>query len=188
MKTISKLLAALMPVSLSIVHAQTTAPAPAPSPAAQAQKPCSAPESRQFDFWIGDWDVTTPDGKAAGTNLIRPILGNCVLHENWAGKGGSAGQSFNAYDARRKLWHQTWVDASGGVLMLDGQFENGGMTLSDRTLPGKSNPDAINEITWTPGADGSVRQHWRVSKDGGKTWTTSFDGKYVRSSRPQPAR
>jgi hypothetical protein len=23
--------------------------------------PCSAPESRQFDFWIGDWDVFTPE-------------------------------------------------------------------------------------------------------------------------------
>ena len=45
---------------------------------------------------------------------------------------------------------------------------------------------AMNEITWTRGADGTVRQLWRVTKDGGKTWTTAFDGKYVRSSRPQP--
>ena len=26
---------------------------------------CSAPEHRQFDFWVGDWDVTTPTGKLA---------------------------------------------------------------------------------------------------------------------------
>ena len=43
-------------------------------------KPCTAAENRQFDFWIGDWDVTTPNGKAAGTNRINPILGGCVLH------------------------------------------------------------------------------------------------------------
>ena len=33
-------------------------------------------------------------------------------------------------------------------------------------------------ITWTPNADGSVRQHWETSTDDGKTWKTSFDGLY----------
>src|SRR5690349_14625624 len=28
---------------------------------------CAAPESRQFDFWIGDWDVFGPAGKLVGT-------------------------------------------------------------------------------------------------------------------------
>ncbi len=168
------------------------APAAAALPAAPRPVPCVAAENRQFDFWIGDWDVTTPDGKPAGTNLIRPILGGCVLHESWRGRGNFAGESFNVYDARRKVWHQTWVDGSGGLLQLDGKFENGGMTLSDRAVdpdaPGKPDRKALNEITWTPGADGSVRQHWRTSADGGKTWQTSFDGKYVKANRPQPAR
>ena len=53
-------------------------------------------------------------------------------------------------------------------------------------LPGRKDPARMNEITWTPNADGSVRQHWRTTKDGGKTWETAFDGKYVRSRRPQP--
>jgi hypothetical protein len=162
----------------------TTAPAPAPAKA----PPCSKAEHRQFDFWIGDWDVVNPKGEPAGTNVIKPILGGCVLHESWVGKGNFTGQSFNAYDAARGRWHQTWVDMSGGVLMLDGSFENGAMTLSDKDVAGKKDANAINEISWTPNADGSVRQHWRVSKDGGKTWTTSFDGKYVRSARAQPVR
>ena len=140
--------------------------------------PCAATEKRQFDFWIGDWDVTKPDGKPAGTNLIRPILGGCVLHESWKGQGSFVGESFNVYDARRKVWHQTWVDGAGNVLMMDGKFEDGRMTLADR--------NSINEISWTPNPDGSVRQHWRTSMDGGRTWTTAFDGKYVRSNRPQP--
>ncbi len=137
---------------------------------------------------MGDWDVTTPDGKPAGTNLIKPILNGCVLHESWKGRGNFVGESFNVYDARRKVWHQTWVDGTGNTLMMDGKFENGSMTLSDRDVPGKADRNAINEITWTPNADGSVRQHWRTSADGGKTWKSSFDGKYVKSSRPQPAR
>ena len=62
-------------------------------------------------------------------------------------------------------------------------LRNGSMVLSDATLPGKKDAKQVNEITWTPNADGSVRQHWRVSPDGGATWTTSFDGKYVRAKR-----
>ncbi|MBL8522054.1 MAG: hypothetical protein JNN20_00045 [Betaproteobacteria bacterium] len=168
-----------------------TPPPPQPASAAAtppAPPPCTRSENRQFDFWIGDWDVTTPDGKLAGTNLIKPILNGCVLHENWKGRGGFTGESFNVYDARRKVWHQTWVDGTGSMLMMDGRWEGGVMTLSDKDMPGKPDANAISEIAWTPNADGSVRQLWRTSADGGKTWQTAFDGKYVRSERPQPKR
>lgn len=168
--------------------AQTAPPSAATvsSPVPPA-KPCVASEHRQFDFWIGDWEVTSPNGKPAGTNVIKPILGGCVLHENWRGQAGFGGQSFNTYDAKRKIWHQTWVDGTGGLLMLEGRFENGAMTLSDKGMPGKPDANAINEIAWTLLADGAVRQLWRTSADGGKNWTTSFDGKYVRAQREQPA-
>jgi hypothetical protein len=146
--------------------------------------PCSAAESRQFDFWIGDWDVFTPNGKLAGANRIEAIYG-CVLHESWK-SATVQGQSLNVFDADRGVWHQTWIDSTGSLLVIEGKFSGGAMTMSDAALPGKKDAKAVNEITWTPQPDGTVRQHWRVSADGGKTWSTSFDGKYVRSSRPQP--
>jgi hypothetical protein len=148
---------------------------------AQASAPCSAPESAQFDFWIGDWDVFMPSGKIAGTNRITRTYG-CVLHESWQSPGVQ-GQSLNVFDADRGVWHQTWVDSTGSLLVIEGGFRDGAMTMSDAALPGKKDPKQVNEITWTPMPDASVRQHWRVSADGGKTWTTSFDGKYVRSKR-----
>jgi hypothetical protein len=151
---------------------------------AQQPAPCSATQARQFDFWVGDWDVFAPNGKLAGTNRVEPIYG-CVLHESWKADK-VRGQSFNVYDASRGVWHQTWVDSTGSLLVIEGTLRNGAMTMSDATLPGKGDAKAVNEITWTPQADGSVRQHWRASADGGRTWSTAFDGKYVRSSRPQP--
>ena len=142
---------------------------------------------RQFDFWIGDWDVTNPAGKPAGTNVIKPILNGCVLHENWVATGGGfVGQSHKTYDATRNVWHQTWVDAGGNLLVLEGGLDNGTMRLSDKDVPGKKNTAAWNEIAWTPNADGSVRQLWRTTTDGGKNWAVAFDGRYVKSSRPQP--
>ncbi|MEQ1517085.1 MAG: hypothetical protein ABL931_11420, partial [Usitatibacteraceae bacterium] len=100
---------------------------------------------------------------------------------------GFVGQSFNVYDAKRKVWHQSWVDGQGGLLMLEGRFANGTMTLSDAGMPGKPDANAINEIAWTLLPDASVRQLWRTSMDGGKTWAVAFDGKYVRSARTQPS-
>jgi hypothetical protein len=38
----------------------------------------------------------------------------------------------------------------------------------------------LERITWTPQADGSVRQHWQQSADGGKTWSDAFVGIYTR--------
>jgi hypothetical protein len=70
--------------------------------------------------------------------------------------------------------------------VIEGRFSGASMTMSDVTLPGKKDAKAVNEIAWTAQPDGSVRQHWRVSADGGRTWSTSFDGKYVRTTGQQP--
>jgi hypothetical protein len=52
------------------------------------------------------------------------------------------------------------------------------------TAPAGASPDAAapaDRVTWTPNADGSVRQLWEKSADGGATWTTAFDGLYTRA-------
>ena len=138
---------------------------------------CASPEYHQFDFWVGDWTVTAPNGKVVGTNTIDRPLGSCVLQEHWIGAGGTHGSSFNIYDAARKLWHQTWVDDHGTLLLLDGAYADGKMTLSGGT-------STINRITWEQKGSkpDRVRQLWETSTDGGKTWQTSFDGLYTRKT------
>jgi hypothetical protein len=138
--------------------------------------PCSGPEHRQFDFWVGEWRVTAPDGKHAGDNRIEKVLDGCALHENWQGAGGGRGFSYNAYDRTRQVWHQTWVDRQGNLLLLEGGLQDGAMVLSG------TQGATLNRITWTPNKDGSVRQHWQTSTDQGKTWQTAFDGLYRRKT------
>ena len=41
-----------------------------------------------------------------------------------------------------------------------------------------------HRITWTPDADGSVRQLWESTNDKGE-WTVAFDGRYTRRKAPQ---
>jgi hypothetical protein len=145
-------------------------------PSAQSTKPCSAPEYRQFDFWIGEWEVQT-GGQFAGTNAISSEYGGCVIVERWVGAKGLTGSSLNIYDSATRQWHQTWVDSSGSLLLLRGEFKDGAMRLASAGTAGM-----IDRITWTPHADGSLRQLWEQSKDGGDSWTVAFDGLYRRKT------
>ena len=150
-----------------------------PLAAQQPQPPaCATPEYRQFDFWIGTCEVFAPNGQRAGTNTIDSVLGGCALHEQWTSAGGGHGFSYNIYDFTRQVWHQTWVDASGTLLQIEGGLVNGAMVLEGRTV-GRNGP-VLNRITWTPLARDSVRQRWEVRGDTATAWTTVFNGLYVR--------
>src|SRR5215475_16219960 len=107
------------------LRAQSAGPAP-PPPA-----DCRAPEHGQFDFWVGDWDVIDPEGKPAGTNSITLEMGGCALQEHWrAAEGNQIGSSFNVYYPPAKRWYQTWVDSTGGFLLLSGGLEGGKMMFT----------------------------------------------------------
>ena len=70
------------------------------------------------------------------------------------------------------------MDNQGGVLKLVGEFKDGKMVLAgDQVVGGES---VIDRVTWTPNDDGSVRQLWEKSKDGGATWSVAFDGLYLK--------
>lgn len=142
---------------------------------------CTAPEHRRFDFWVGEWRVTQ-GGRPAGENTIRPILNGCALEEAWRGTSGVEGRSLTFYDRRRRRWHQTWIDADGDPLQLDGAWRDGAMRLE-----GGGADDAgplRHRITWTPEPGGGVRQHWETSRDGTQ-WRTVFDGRYTRMRTAQ---
>lgn len=161
------LLLALVLTRSSTLQAQTPAPA------------CAAGQHRQFDFWIGVWDVHQADGKLAGRNTITRAYGGCVIEEHYVGARGYAGGSLNIYDASRDRWHQTWVDNGGLLLKLDGAFRDGKMVMEGETL---DSAGAVQKqrITWEPLPGGKVRQHWQQSTDAGGSWSTLFDGTYTK--------
>lgn len=139
-------------------------------------------ELRQFDFWIGDWTVTTPEGKPAGENRIEKIGAGWGLLENWSGAGGGAGKSLNTWLPEKKQWRQFWIGNGGALELTGGLNERGEMVLvgANTTAAGGTQ---LERITWTPNSDGTVRQHWEQSVDAGATWTTAFDGLYRRKPR-----
>lgn len=165
----------------SEAEAAPESPGSAAAGNAGAREPCSGSEHRAFDFWVGEWEVATPDGKRAGANRIERMFGGCVLQESWRGAGGMTGTSLNGYDPGDGRWHQTWMDSNGVRLELSGGMSGGKMVLQgERPSTERPGTRILHRISWEPRPDGSVRQLWEISEDGGTSWNVAFDGRYTR--------
>ena len=180
-----------MRIAMLLSAVLLAAPAQAQQTPAPANKPppppdCKAAEFRQFDFWIGEWTVPAPGGKPPGHSRIESILDGCVILENWQGGSGYTGKSFNLYNRDTGRWEQFWVDTTGSRLHLVGGLVDGKMVLEGKQDKpnAKTGLTQRERISWTPNADGTVRQLWETSIDDGKTWATSFDGLYQREKSP----
>jgi hypothetical protein len=164
---------------LLLAFAQGPAPSAPPSTPPAPGAACTPAAFRQFDFWIGEWDVVNQRPPAGRTppvakNRITRILDGCAVLEEYETPNGYAGKSLNFHDGRSGKWHQVWIDNGGAPLFLEGGPQGASMVLRDKPASGP-----INRITWTPMEGGKVRQHWETSNDAGGTWQTSFDGLYT---------
>ena len=169
-------------LALAICAATALLVGPAGAGGDSAQKPgaaCDAPVRHQFDFWLGEWDVRDAAGKLVGRNRITRVEGGCALQEQWSGNGGVTGTSLNVFDVERNRWHQTWVDNTGGLLLLDGACVDGRMVLRGQAAAAPSAPTHQQRIAWQELPDGRVRQLWESSADG-SAWSIVFDGYYTR--------
>ncbi len=143
-------------------------------------RPCMfIPEWRQFDFWIGDWDVFTPQGQLAGQNTIQFALDGCLLVENWTSSLGGSGKSINFYDREEKAWRQIWVANNGTVTEFQGIYDQTERVLKFRSRP-TSGRQPLYKLFFYPLTASTVRQYCEQSTDGGQTWTIRYDFTYVR--------
>jgi tetratricopeptide (TPR) repeat protein len=159
--------------------------APLSTQAERNQTPCDyRSESRQFDFWVGDWNVvTTRELTPVGRSHIERTIGNCVIWENWSslGESGYSGKSYNTYNVDLGRWEQFWVDNQGGMIHFRGGLIDAVMDFHTEAIP---QPDGTTLMRWLRfynlGAD-RVRQLSEGSTDGGKTWTVEYDFTYQRT-------
>ena len=156
--------------------------ASAPQITAENAPACRSAEHRQFDFWVGRWDVFDgSSGNRVGSSVIESLYGGCALRENWSQPGFSGG-SLNVYTAADGRWHQTWVDQSGALREFTGGMQGAAMVLvaPSRVRQAPDRP-ALVRMTFTPNADGSVRQYSDYSLDDGATWALRYDYVYRRA-------
>lgn len=147
------------------------------------QQPCEyQAENRQFDFWVGEWNVVpTSGGDPVGASRIEKTLGGCVIWENWSSLGSPyAGKSYNVWNAGFKRWEQFWVDNSGGMIHFYGALKDSVMDFWTDDIPQPDGTKLRRHLQFFNLGPDKVRQFSQGSKDGGKTWSVEYDFTYLR--------
>ena len=189
------LIAAALLLAPALAWAQPLRPPADHSPARRPPTPsraCADAEHRQFDFWVGRWDVS-PTGarKVVAHSLIEALYGGCGIRENWMPIGQDAGGgSLSSYVPAEHAWRQTWVDSSGSRAEFKGGWTGAAMVITGPWPLPDGRPRLVR-MTYTPNPDGSVRQAGEASFDAGRSWAPTFDFTYRRAAAaltPTPAR
>jgi hypothetical protein len=135
--------------------------------------PCVGAKFRQFDFWLGRWDVAptgSPPTARQADSHIAAEAGGCAIFEDFRDLG-THGVSISVFDPATDTWNQTYVDNNATRLVLTGSLVAGEMILD--------NVADDSRIVWSQVAPDRVRQVGQASNDGGQTFpVTQFDLEY----------
>jgi hypothetical protein len=148
----------------------------------QGSSPCDTAEAHQFDFWLGEWDITWGmTGK--GKNSVRKILGGCAIEETFDGTETIPliGRSLTVFSAQFARWNQTWVDNQGSYLMFIGEWDEDDQRMvleRDDLIAGKH---IKQRMVWHHITPVSLDWSWEKSEDGGITWAAEWEIHYQRT-------
>lgn len=141
--------------------------------------PCETlPETRQFDFWLGRWEVRQTNGTLAGHNTIAKKDGGCTIQEQWEGAAGSTGTSVSFYIPSRDQWRQVWVGSGATLIDMTGGLVDGEMRMEGTIEYANLDRVVAFRATWTHAPDGRVRQRMEEFDLATSGWKLWFDGIY----------
>ena len=144
---------------------------------------CDSPESRQFDFWLGEWELTyvENDRPAKSHNHVTKTLDGCAILEEFSGAPGTRldGRSFSTFDRATRKWRQTWVDNTASYLDFTGGPQNGSMVLM-REAESPSGAKFHQRMVYQDIRRDSLKWLWQRSDDGGRSWQTNWEIEYRR--------
>lgn len=138
--------------------------------------------AREFDFWIGDWDVYPTGGnQIVGSSKIEMEASGCFILENWTAIGyPNTGKSMNFVDPSTNKWKQVWVGSGGAVTeYINGVYKDSVMQFESSSTAPNGGAMKIRFRFFNQGAN-QVRQFQEYSMDDGKTWNVSYDLTYIR--------
>jgi hypothetical protein len=159
-------------------------------PANGQTEPCPGPTHRQFDFWLGDWEIRQEllqrDGswiELPARTTVRRVAGACALTEEWRGdvlffwEGMDAaapleGLSVRAFDPKARLWRIWWMDSRRPDFgrPFEGRFERDeGVFLREEV--GADGAPYLTRIRFHGISVDSVRWELAISRDAGSSWS-----------------
>jgi len=158
-----------------------------------AQGPCTG-AARDFDFWIGEWDVLNrnrPDAEnrwydtGFATNRVYPIAAGCGIVEHW--RGDAYGEflerfSLRAFNPNTGQWELALLWPSNGQPrfgVLRGGFRHNRGEFFSMSL-GPQGDTTFTRFTFSDITPESVMWQDGTSKDGGMSWSSSWIMEYSR--------
>ena len=157
----------------------------------------SADEKRQFDFWVGEWDVNLRQKQKDNSwkdsvkakAKIYPILDGEAILELWdGGKDGIIGYSLRNYNQEKKRW-DLWLNwpakNRSGTSRLAGTFRHGRGEFFVKNVVGRR--ERITRYTFSDISENSLRWDDAFSNDKGATWSSNWIMEFSRTSqKPRP--
>lgn len=181
-------------VTTTLLAAALCLPGGAAGQAQAEASPCPTPEARQFDFWIGEWDVVNrnrqPESRrwyetGRSTDRVYTVVDGCGIVEHW--RGNALGQFIVGFSVRAwnpasstwemaLLWPTSGRPAWGG---LEGVFRHGrGSFLTDGVTP--EGDTVLTRFTFSDITPGTLRWQNGSSRDGGITWSSTWIMEFTR--------
>jgi hypothetical protein len=134
--------------------------------------------NHEFDFWLGEWDLTWGE-EGTGTNRIERIMDGAVIQENFEGGDPPLrGMSVSVFSREDNRWHQCWVDNSGSYLDFIGDFADGRMILMRDGLV--NGLPVAQRMVWFEITGKAFEWNWERSDDNGQTWKVLWNIHYRR--------
>ncbi len=149
--------------------------------AAVERQPCATnPQSRQLDFWLGDWTIGAPGSSGNATSKVYLALDKCMVVESWDGGRGHKGENMFAYSSDDRSWHGMFADNEGRVhVFVDAKVVSGSAEFSGSSR-GPDGQTVLNRVRIVRTGPDKVEQLWEKSTNSGATWSTEFRGEYSR--------
>jgi hypothetical protein len=157
---------------------------------------CDWPESREFDFWIGEWEVLNrhraqgqddPTWYQTGmaTDRVFAAVGGCATVERWYGKlsfDEIVGFSVRAFDPATAQWslvllwpgrnRPVFGTLKGGFRHHRGEFFTEGADAQGRAV--------LSRFTFSDIRPDALRWDAAVSHDSGLTWRSNWIMEFTR--------
>jgi hypothetical protein len=150
--------------------------------------------THDFDFMIGDWEVTNRRLKQRGIGSdewdvfssyqkAQLLMGGTVsVDESDFPAKGFKGMTLRLYDPAKNQWAIYWINSSDGLLQppVFGRFANGKGVFAGDDMDGDKPIKVL--FDWSQTDTDSPRWSQAFSYDGGKTWETNW---IMEFSRPE---
>ena len=149
--------------------------------AASNDQPCAGTqETRQLDYWLGNW--TMGSGADKSTSTVTLSLDKCMFVEHWENARGHVTEKMFGYSPEDRNWYGMFADNQGRVhVFVDGKVSPESAEFRGPSK-GENGQPVLNRLKITRLAADKLEELWQKSTDNGNTWTTAYRAEYSRAN------